>query len=91
LQTSLVCPVFESITVVTGRQLQVTVLAFSCLTITQCSMISAVAGGNWLRTATGFLAAQPASRRQNNNQAFLMRFSLSRACRSMATWTVDYD
>jgi len=40
-------------------------------------MISAVAGGNWLRSATGFLAAQPASSRQNNNQAFLMFFSLS--------------
>ncbi len=46
LQTSLVCPVFESMTVVTGRQLQVTVLAFSCLTTTQCSMSSARGGGS---------------------------------------------
>jgi hypothetical protein len=45
LQTSVACPVFESITVVMGRHLQVTVLAFSCLTTTQCSMSSAVGGG----------------------------------------------
>jgi hypothetical protein len=80
LQTSLVCPVFESIKVVTGRQLQVTVLAFSCLTIMQCSMISAVAGGNWLRIGGGvavtgcFFAAQPARSRQNTSQAVLMPF-----------------
>jgi hypothetical protein len=66
LQTSLVCPVLESITVVTSRQLQVTVLAFSCFTTTQCSMSSALGGGSWLRigggvAATGcFFAAQPA-------------------------------
>src|SRR5260370_29155250 len=78
LQTNLVCPVFESITVVTGRQLQVTVLAFSCLTTTQCSMSSATGGGSWLRiggggAATGpFFAPQPASNRPNTIQAFLL-------------------
>src|ERR1700683_4726260 len=84
-QTSVVCPAFESITVVTARQRQVTVLAFSCSTMTQCLMISAVAGGNWVPgggavAATGcFFAAQPASRRQNTSQALLMPlFSRSR-------------
>src|SRR5713226_1393627 len=89
LQTNLVCPVFESITVVTGRQLQVTVLAFSCLTTTQCSMSSAMGGGSWLRigggvAATGcFFAAQPARSRQNTSQAFLIHpfRSLWPACR----------
>src|SRR5260370_21723337 len=78
-------------TVVAGRQLHVTVLAFSCLTTTQCSIASAVGGGIWLRmgggvAATGcFFAAQPASSRQNIRQAFLMPlFSLSRARLSMA-------
>src|SRR5882757_7814672 len=86
LQTSLVCPVFESITVVTSRQLQVTVLAFSCLTTTQCSMTSAVGGGIWLRIGSGvgatgcFFAAQPTRRRQNTSQAFLMPFVLARWC-----------
>jgi hypothetical protein len=86
LQTSLVCPVFESMTVLWGKQLQVTVLLFSCLTTTQCSMSSAVGGGNWLRTgggvaATGcFFAAQPARSKQNTKPAFLMPsvFALSR-------------
>lgn len=66
LHTSVVCPVFESIRVVTARQLQVTVLAFSCLTITQCSMVSAVSGGARLRmgggtgpAVTGFFGPQP--------------------------------
>jgi len=45
LQTSVERPVFESITVVMGRHLQVTVLAFSCLITTQCSMRSALGGG----------------------------------------------
>ena len=89
LQTSRVCPVFESITVVPGRQLQVTVLAFSCLTTTQCSMSSAVGGGNWLRmggevAATGcFFAAQPARSRHETSQAFLIPpfRSLWPACR----------
>jgi hypothetical protein len=91
LHTNVVCPVFESITVFAGKQLQVTVLAFSCLTTTQCSMSSAVGGGIWLRmgggvAATGFFAAQPASSRQHTSQAFLMPlFSLSRARLSMAT------
>ena len=53
LQTSVVCPVFESIRVVTARQLQVTVLEFSCFTTTQCSIVSAVSGGVTLFTATG--------------------------------------
>lgn len=85
-QTSLTCRVFESITVVAGRQLQVTVLAFSCLTTTQCSMSSAVGGGSWLRTgggvaATGcFFAAQPARSRQNTSQAFLILFVLPLSC-----------
>src|ERR1700693_3537486 len=89
LQTSLVCPVFESITVVAGTQLQVTVLAFSCLTTTQCSITSAVGGGNWLRMGGGvaatccFFAAQPARSRQNTSPAFLMPCfrSLAPACR----------
>ena len=89
LQTSRVCPVFESITVVPGRQLQVTVLAFSCLTTTQCSMSSAVGGGNWLRmggevAATGcFFAAQLARSRHETSQAFLIPpfRSLWPACR----------
>ena len=78
LQTILVCPVFESITVVKGTQLQDTVLAFSCLTTTQCSMISAVAGGNWLRIGAGvgaagcFFDAQPARSRQSTSQDFLI-------------------
>ena len=45
LQTSVICPVFESIKVVAGWQRQVTVLAFSCSTTTQCWMISALGGG----------------------------------------------
>ena len=78
LQTSVVWPVFESITVFTGRHLQVTVLAFSCLITTQCSMSSAVGGGVWLRmgggvVATGcFFAAQPARSRQNISPVFLI-------------------
>ena len=78
LQTITVCPVFESIRVVTGSQRQVTVFAFSCLLTTQCSIASALAGGIWLRTGAGaagwgggggtcatgfFLAGQPASNR----------------------------
>ena len=78
LQTSVVCPVLESITVFAGTQLQVTVLAFSCVVTTQCWIISAVGGGCWLRggggaAATGvFFAAQPARSRQNTSPAFLM-------------------
>ena len=45
-----VCPVLESIRVVTGTQRQDTVFAFSRLVTTQCSMTSAVGGGIWLRT-----------------------------------------
>ena len=65
-----VCPVFESMRVVTGSQRQETVFAFSCLVTTQCSITSAEAGGIWLRIGAGaagwgaaagvFLAAQPA-------------------------------
>src|SRR5713226_6121081 len=95
LQTSLVCPVLESITVVTSRQLQVTVLAFSCLTTTQCSMSSAVGGGSWLRigggvTATGcFFAAQPARSRHNASQAFLMSFVFAPS-RPLVDGNLDY-
>src|SRR6266481_5299748 len=87
LQTSLVCPVFESITVVTSRQIQITVLAFSCLTTTQCSMRYAEGGGSRLRIgggvgATGcFFPAQPARSRQNTSQTFLMPFVLALSCR----------
>jgi hypothetical protein len=98
LQTSVVCPVFESITVFAGWQLQVTVLSFSCLSTTQCSMRSAEGGGSWLlmgggggAAATGvFFAAQPTRSRQNTSPAFLMPlspcllFSLARARLSMA-------
>src|SRR5580700_10947003 len=95
LQTSLVCPVFESITVVAGRQLQVTVLAFSCLTTTQCSMSWALDGGSWLRmggggaAATGcFFAAQPAKSRQSTIPAFLMPsvFALTRPLVDWQSW-----
>jgi hypothetical protein len=50
LQTISVWPVLESILVVMGTQAQDTVLAFSCRVMTQCSMISALEGGIWLRT-----------------------------------------
>ncbi len=78
LQTSVVCPVFESMTVFAGTQLQVTVLAFSCVVTTQCSMSSAVGGGSWLRMGAGvgatvcFLAAQPARSKQSRSPTFLM-------------------
>ena len=45
LQTRMMCPVLESMRVTAGSQLQVTVLAFSCLVTTQCSIVSAEAGG----------------------------------------------
>jgi hypothetical protein len=45
LQTISVFPVFESIFVVTGTHAQVTVLAFSSFTTTQCWINSADAGG----------------------------------------------
>src|ERR1700677_4017136 len=71
LQTSVVCPVLESIRVVTARQLQVTVLAFSCLMTTQCSTVSAVSGGARLRigggvgpAVTGFFGPHPDRIRQ---------------------------
>jgi len=82
LQTSVVCPVLESIRVVAGTQVQVTVLSFSCFTTTQCWMTSAVGGGVWLRTgggvaATGgFFAAQPDRTRQTVRQAYLMPCAL---------------
>jgi hypothetical protein len=83
LQTITVCPVLESIRVVTGSQRHDTVFAFSCLVTTQCSMTSAVGGGIWLRTGDGaaaegggvgvatgfFLAEQPTrNRTQNRNR-----------------------
>ena len=91
LQTSVVCPVFESIKVVAGRQRQVTVLAFSCSTTTQCWTISAVEGGIWLRMGAGvgatggFFAAQPVRNRPTKRQTFLIPlFSLSPDRLSMA-------
>jgi hypothetical protein len=79
LHTSLVCPVLESITVVPGRQLQVTVFAFSCFVTTQCSVTSALAGGSWLRTSGGgvaatgcFFAAQPVKSRRTTRQPLIM-------------------
>ena len=84
MQTKVVCPVFESISVVAGWQRQVTVLEFSCSTTTQCWMRSAVGGGIWLRmgggvAATGgFFAAQPVRNKQTNRHTFLIPlFSLS--------------
>src|SRR5258708_29223440 len=80
LQISLVCPVFESITVVTARQLQVTVLAFSCLITTQCSMSSAAGGGSWLRIGGGgvptgcCLSAHPSRNAHNTNHPLPMSF-----------------
>src|ERR1700682_3637595 len=91
LQTSVVCPVFESIKVGAGRQRQVTVLAFSCSTTTQCWMISAVEGGIWLRMGAGvgatggFFAAQPVRNRPTKRQTFLIPlFSLCPDRLSMA-------
>jgi hypothetical protein len=74
LQTIAVCPVFESIFVVTGRQLQDTVFAFSCLITTQCSISSAVGGGIWLRIgAIGrCLAAQPTRNRKEMSHSFFI-------------------
>lgn len=95
LQMSVVCPVFESMRVVAGRQLQVTVLAFSCLTTTQCSMTSAAGGGCWLLTgggvpATGcFFAAHPARSRQTTSRAFLMPFVFSLSC-PLVDGNLDY-
>jgi hypothetical protein len=81
LQTMTVCPVLESIRVVTGSQRHDTVFAFSRLVTTQCSMTSAVGGGMRLRTGAGggggggaaatgfFFAAQPARHRiQDRNR-----------------------
>jgi hypothetical protein len=88
LQINVVWPVLESILVLTATQLQVTVLAFSCLVTTQCSIVSALGGGNWLRNgavaggggggaaACGFLDEHPAiaspNRRQPLSQDFFM-------------------
>ena len=87
LQTMTVCPVLESIRVVTGSQRHDTVFAFSCLVTTQCSMTSAVGGGIWLRTGAGaaaeggggvvatgfFLAEQPTRQRSKMSHRFLIR------------------
>ena len=94
LQTSVVCPVFESITVVSGRQLQVTVLAFSCLVTTQCSITSEFAGGNSLRmggavVATGFFAAQPVRSRHTTSQPFLMSLVVALS-RQLVDGNLDY-
>ena len=53
LQIISVWPVLESIFVVRGMHAQLTVLAFSCLVITQCWMTSADGGGIWLRIGRG--------------------------------------
>src|ERR1700693_5844388 len=87
LQTMTVCPVLESIRVVTGSQRHDTVLAFSCLVTTQCSMTSAVGGGIWLRTGAGaatedvggvvetgfFLGEQPTRQKSKMSHRFLIR------------------
>lgn len=95
LQTSVVCPVFESMVVLAGTQLQVTVFAFSCLVTTQCSIVSAVTGGAWLRigggvaTAGCFFAAQPARSRQTTSQIFFMSSVFARA-RAIVDGNLDY-
>jgi len=87
LQTMTVCPVLESIRVVTGSQRHDTVFAFSRLVTTQCSMTSAVGGGIWLRTGAGaatedvggvvatgfFLAEQPTRQKSKMSHRFLIR------------------
>src|SRR5580765_7404897 len=89
LHTITVCPVLESIRVVTGSQRHDTVFAFSCLVTTQCSMTSAVGGGIWLRTGAGaaagavggggaaatgfFLPEQPTRHRSKMSHRFLIR------------------
>ncbi len=82
LQTMTVCPVLESIRVVTGSHRHDTVLAFSRLVTTQCSMTSAVGGGMRLRTAAGgggcggatgfFLAEQPTTNKSRMSHRFFM-------------------
>ena len=86
LQTMTVCPVLESIRVVTGSQRHDTVFAFSRLVTTQCSMTSAVGGGIWLRTGAGaategagggvatgvFLAEHPNRHRSKMSHRFLI-------------------
>jgi len=88
-----VCPVFESIRVVTGSQRQDTVLAFSCLLTTQCSITCALGGGIWLRTGArtgagaaawgggatgGFFAAQPAIRLMQNSTSKTQSFLIEK-------------
>jgi len=93
LHTNLVCPVLESITVLPGRQLQVTVLAFSCFVTMQCSMTSLFAGGSWLRTSGGvaataggvaatgcFFAAQPLKNKQRTRQPFFILIVFALCC-----------
>jgi hypothetical protein len=91
LHTTAVFPVFESIFVVTGMQAQVTVLAFSSFTTTQCSINSADDGGIWLFRgftsgggggvgcgggAGGFFAAQPASNKIATSQILFISRSV---------------
>jgi hypothetical protein len=79
-----VCPVLESIRVVTGTHRQDTVFAFSRLVTTQCSMTSAVGGGIWLFTGAGggatgvaatgfFFAEHPIKHTSNMSHRFFMR------------------
>lgn len=91
LQTSTMCPVFESIRVSMARQLHVTVLAFSCLMTTQCSIVSAAEGGNWLRIGGGvtgagcFFAAHPDSTMEASKEAkHKLRFMSSVFTRRLA-------
>ena len=86
-----VWPVLESIRVVTDSQRHVTVLAFSCLLTTQCSITSAEGGGIWLRTGAGaegggatgcgatgfFLAKQPARKRIPNRHKMTENFLIA--------------
>ena len=66
-----------------GKLRLVTVLAFSCFTTTQCSMSSAMGGGNWLRIGGGIAATGcffAARSKQNTSQAFLMPFVFAVSC-----------
>jgi len=82
LQTRMMCPVWESMRVIVGSQLQVTVLAFSCLVTTQCSIVSAEAGGKWLRIGGGaaaagcFFVAQPLKSIHRSSPATARPFSM---------------
>src|SRR5258708_5048466 len=68
-------------------QLQVTVLAFSCLTITQCSMISAVDGGCWLRMRGGGVPTREIRRDvEASSDRAKQEFARERASQADRTW-----